>query len=215
MKPRSVERAHRSVYLAIRTSRVVLSSLQQELVNYEFIVVSFSREMNHVDWRIRLSAMLLTRKQMKECWITCDAYPGRIQAVVFQVLTAIATNTSLEILIIKDKNDGYLGSANDRVRIRRALSLKTSLKDIRTTMLGRHMRGALAITISSPNLEALTMHTISNYDDPGIDKIVDLAWFVERNTKLWSLTIGEFNMDSDQPIRPQCPERYLPTHGHA
>lgn len=80
-----------------------------------------------LDRIIRLSAMLLTRMQMKECWITCDAYPGPNQAVVLQVLTAIATNTSLEILIIKDKDDGYLGGANDCVGIRRVFSLSIHL----------------------------------------------------------------------------------------
>jgi hypothetical protein len=92
-----------------------------------------------------------------------------------------------------DNEGGYLyHDAKDLAKS--ALSLNTSLKDIRiaTYTLGI----ALDIAMASPNLEALSIRTITYYRIPSIEAIKALAQVLSVDTKLRFLTIEEFNMDS-------------------
>jgi hypothetical protein len=111
--------------------------------------------------------------------------------VLLPALDAIATNSSVEILNIAADFSHYRG-ANDRFT--RALSLNTSLKQIRIHTDDR-LWGILDIIMVSPNLEALT---IRYRDSPSIEEIRAMVQVLRMVSKVLSLTIeGRFVMDSD------------------
>jgi hypothetical protein len=116
------------------------------------------------------------------------------QDPILEALEAIATNTSLEIL--KMNNEGGFLYRDAKELARSALSLNTSLKNIciATYTLGI----ALDIAMACPNLEALSIRTITFYRIPSIEAIEAMAQALRAHTKLLSLTIEEFNMDFDR-----------------
>jgi hypothetical protein len=81
----------------------------------------------------------------------------RVHQTILEAFQAIATSTSLVILNIDD----YVGLPPSLFgEAITALSRNTSLKDIRITVCSG-LRNSLDITMSSPNLKALIIRTIS------------------------------------------------------
>ena len=120
--------------------------------------------------------------------------PERVHQAILEAFQAIATSTSLVILNIDD----YLGLPpslfEDAIT---ALSRNTSLRDIRITLCSG-LSNSLDIIMSSPNLQALTIRTISDDYLPSVDEITALARVLHVNTKLHSLTVEGFMMDCDE-----------------
>jgi hypothetical protein len=72
-----------------------------------------------------------------------------------------------------------------------------SLKDIRIATCGIMMRVTFDIAMSSPNLEALTMRVNTHWSRPSIDDLTAIAQALQVDTKLHSLTLQGFVLDSD------------------
>jgi hypothetical protein len=81
----------------------------------------------------------------------------RVHQAILEAFQAIATSTSIVILNIDDYG-GLPASLCGEAKT--ALSRNTSLKNIRITVCSG-LRNSLDITMSSPNLKALTIRTIS------------------------------------------------------
>jgi hypothetical protein len=116
--------------------------------------------------------------------------------MILQAFDVITTNSSIEILSIDGDASGFLSfdCDDEEDRVRRALSLNTTLKDIRITT-EYWLSDILDIVMVSPNLKALTMHRLE-YEPPSIEDITDMVQLLLSNTKLQLLTIEGFQMDS-------------------
>jgi hypothetical protein len=118
--------------------------------------------------------------------------------MILQAFDAIATNSSLKILNIEGDIGVLLYFIDDikKDRVRRALSLNTSLKDIRTNDFN-WSTSLLDIVMASPNLEFLT---IRYYDchSHSIEDITAMVQVLCGHINLHSLTFEGLWMNSDR-----------------
>jgi hypothetical protein len=129
-----------------------------------------------------------------------------IRQLILQAFQAVATNTSLEVLNIED-DDTLFYYAYDHARS--ALSLNTSLKAIHIATCGIMMKVIFDIAMSSPNLESLTFRVNTHWSRPSTDDLTAVAQALQADTKLHSLTIQGFVLDSD------CIAAFVPSfHGN-
>ena len=130
--------------------------------------------------------------------LTLDLYSEFAHAapLIVDSFDAISLNSSLEILNIEGDAVCLLSSkAKDRVT--RALSLSTSLKDIRLTLDLQWLKVILDIVRATPNLEALTIRNLWTLSRPSIEDITAMAQVLRMDTKLRSLTMDSFYIDRD------------------
>ena len=92
-----------------------------------------------------------------------------VRQLILQSFQAVATNTSLEVLTIEDDGAFFYDHAFS------ALSLNTSLKDIRMATCGIIMQITFTIAMCSPNLEALTMRFTNHWARPSPDYLTAIT----------------------------------------
>jgi hypothetical protein len=121
--------------------------------------------------------------------------------MIVKAFDAIATNSSLKILNFECDIGFYLQvieecAIGEKDQARRALSLNTSLEDIRFTMSWR-WSSLLDIVMASPNLEFLTIRFDSS-QSVSIEVFTAMVQVLCGHMNLHSLTIEEWQMDSDE-----------------
>jgi hypothetical protein len=121
--------------------------------------------------------------------------PDSVYRAILDAFDAIADNTVLEFLTIDGAHDLLFEDAEDRIK--RALNLNTSLRDIRIDTFG-DPKFALDIALSSPSLKAASIRVCADgrYYVPSIDTIRAFAQVLRVDTKLHSLTMEGFNMNA-------------------
>jgi hypothetical protein len=92
----------------------------------------------------------------------------------------------------------YLCHTNSNDLAKRACSLNTSLKEIRIATHSSDMKVALGIALSSPNVEAVTIHVRRRA--PSLNDVTAVAQVLRGATRLLSLTIEGFDMNSDMAV---------------
>lgn len=134
---------------------------------------------------------------LKELTITIPYRYSRMAELaiqmILQAVDAIATNSSLEILNIEDEQ-GFLSFPDAKDRVTRALSLNTSLKDVRI-LAHSSMMDAIDIIMACPSLEALSIR--GHYNPSNMDFTAMLQVF-RHDTKLHSLTIENIIIEDDR-----------------
>jgi hypothetical protein len=141
---------------------------------------------------LRCNDPSLKELTLGKCWSSIS-----IVTMIIYAFKAMATNSSLEILNIEFKPD-FLGSHELKEMVMRALSLNTSLKEIRvirTTSLDWKIE-VFDILKACPHLEALTIENVYFQAETITYSMAPVLLAVTK-LHLQSLTIESFRMDSD------------------